>query len=108
MHAVWFFLSLLFCLCYLPSKYVLDKVSEIASNNKRHERLRHLTRREKEILSPYVQNDFRTRRILNTDPVAKGLVHDGVLYNPGVVVDNNGYAAYNIQDWVRTYLNLRP
>jgi len=108
MHAIWFFMSRLFCLCYLPSKYVLDKVSEIASNNKRHERLIHLTRREKEILSPYVQNDFRTRGILNTDPVAKGLVHDGVLYNPGVVVDNNGYAAYNIQDWVRAYLKEYP
>ena len=59
-----------------------------------------MTRREKEILSPYVQNDFRTRRILNTDPVAKGLVHDGVLYNPD--------AAYNIQDWVRAYLKEHP
>ena len=28
--------------------------------------------------------------------------------NPGVVVDNNGYAAYNIQDWVRTYLKEHP
>jgi hypothetical protein len=36
------------------------------------------------------------------------LVHDGVLYNPGVVVDNNGYAAYNIQDWVRAYLKEYP
>ena len=67
-----------------------------------------MTRREKEILSPYVQNDFRARRILNTDPVAKGLVHDGVLYNPGIVVYNNGYAAYNIQDWVRAFLKEHP
>ena len=28
--------------------------------------------------------------------------------NPGIVVYNNGYAAYNIQDWVRAYLKEHP
>lgn len=103
-HWVWPFLGLLFSLCYLPTRVILDGVSELAAHRKRCKRLKNLTRREKEILAPYIRNDFRTRRILHTDPVAKGLERDGVLYQPGVVRDNLGHEAYSIPDWVRTFL----
>jgi hypothetical protein len=35
------------------------------------------------------------------------LAEDGVLSTPAVR-DNNGYAAYNIQDWARSYLKKHP
>jgi superinfection exclusion protein B len=69
--------------------------------------LHNLTGREQEILLPYIVNDFRSRRIGKTDPVAQGLADDGILYAPDVAIAADGGKAYNIQDWVRVYLKKR-
>jgi hypothetical protein len=107
-HWEWPFLGLLLSLCYLPTRYVFAKVSEFSSNRTRNERLHHLTRQEKKILAPYIDNDFRSRRMPFMDPVAKGLADDGVLYTPDVARDVNGGVAYNIHDWARLYLKKNP
>ena len=105
-RATWLALGI-FGLCYLPTRFVLEKVSEWQAARKRESRLQNLTGREKAILAPYLHNDFRTRRLLHTDPVARGLADDGVLYRPDVPRDEKGYEAYNIQDWARKYLKER-
>ena len=107
-HWTWPFFGLLLSLCYLPTRAILDGVSERAARNKRHERLKRLTKKERELLEPYIRNDFRSRRIWYTDPVAKGLADDGVLSIPDVIDDNSGGRAYNIQDWARSYLKDHP
>jgi len=103
-HTTWVAFGILGPLCYLPTRFILDWISESQADRKRKSRLQSLTEREKAILAPYVHNDFRTRRLLHTDPVARGLADDGVLYRPDVPRDQNGYEAYNIQDWARKYL----
>jgi hypothetical protein len=107
-HWLWIFFGLPGSLCYLPTRFVLDKVAETLTENKRHERLDDLTRREKEFLAPYIQNDYRARRVLHTDPVAKGLRDDGVLSAPDVALDQSKMKAYNIQNWARSYLKKHP
>ena len=103
-HWIWPFLGFLLSLCYLPTRLLLDEVSERHKQHKRNLRLQNLTKKEKEILAPYIYNDFRSRRIFYRDPVAKGLVDDGVLSAPDVPPDGSGCVAYNIQDWVRLSL----
>jgi len=97
-------------LCYLPTRWLLEKFSEWQAARTRHRRLEHLTPREQDILGPYIRGDYRTRRFSHTDPVAKGLADDGVLYCPNVPRTNDGKEAYNIQDWARkslkSHLNL--
>jgi hypothetical protein len=63
-----------------------------------------LTGREQKILLPYIANDYRSRRIVRTDPVAQGLADDSILCAPDVPIDASGGKAYNIQDWARVYL----
>jgi hypothetical protein len=102
-HKTWIAFALLGSVCYLPTRLVLERASEWQTSQKRKKRLHNLTPREKQLLAPYVHNDFRTRRIPHTDPVAKGLADDGVLYRPDVPRDDSGHEAYNIQDWARMY-----
>jgi len=103
-HWQWPFFGLLFAVCYLPTRAILDGVSERSAKNRQVARLHNLTKREKEILSPFVHNDYRSRRIIHSDPVAIGLVDDGILYCPSVPLDANNYRAYNIQNWALLYL----
>lgn len=95
-------------LCYLPTRWLLEKFSESQEARRRHRRLHNLTPREQQILGPYIRSNYRARRLLHTDPVAKGLADDGVLYCPDVPRTQNGEAAYNIQDWARNYLKTHP
>ena len=90
--------------CYLPTGFIIRRVGELSSSHKRQQRLYRLTPREKEILGPYVHNNWRIRRIRYDDPVAKVLADDGMLYAPDVPPDNNGYVAYSIQDWTLSFL----
>jgi hypothetical protein len=103
-YQVLIFGSLLVSACYLPTGFIFHKIAESSSNRKRQGRLFRLTPREKDILGPYVHNNWRIRRIYHDDPVAKVLADDGLLYAPDVAPDNNGYLAYSIQDWVLTFL----
>jgi hypothetical protein len=103
-HKTWVAFGILGPLCYLPTRYILEWIPELQAGSKRKKRLQNLTGRERAILAPYVHNDLRTRRLLHTDPVARGLADDGVLYRPDVPRDQNGYEAFNIQDWARKYL----
>jgi hypothetical protein len=95
-------------LCYLPTRLLLEKFSESQEASKRNKRLHNLTPREQQILGPYIRSDYRTRSLPHTDPVAKGLADDGVLYRPDVPRTPNGEEAYNIQDWARNYLKTHP
>jgi hypothetical protein len=103
-HATWVAFGILGPICYLPTRYIFEKLPEWQAAQKQKRRLHNLTEREKAILLPYIANDFRSRRILRTDPVAQGLADDGILYAPNVAVDNDGGKAYNIQDLSRLYL----
>jgi hypothetical protein len=94
--------------CYLPTRWLLEKFAESQESGKRHKRLRNLTPREQQILGPYIRGDYRTRNLPHTDAVAKGLADDGVLYRPEVPRTPNGEEAYNIQDWARNYLKTHP
>jgi predicted CXXCH cytochrome family protein len=69
-------------LCYLPTRWLLEKFSESQEAGKRHKRLDNLTPREQQILGPYIRGDYRTRNLPHTDAVAKGLADDGVLHQP--------------------------
>ena len=71
-HSTWVAFGILGPLCYLPTRFVFEWVSEWQAGYKRKSRLESLTGREKAILAPYVHNDFRTRKILHTDAVARG------------------------------------
>ncbi len=104
-HSTWVAFGILGPLCYLPTRFVFEWVSEWQAGYKRKSRLESLTGREKAILAPYVHNDFRTRKILHTDAVARGLADDGILYRPDVPRDQAGHEAYNIQEWARKYLS---
>jgi Super-infection exclusion protein B len=95
-------------LCYLPTRWLLEKFSESQEAGKRHKRLHNLTPREQQILGPYIRGDYRTRSLPHTDAVAKGLADDGVLYRPDVPRSPNGDEAYNIQDWARNHLKAHP
>jgi hypothetical protein len=100
--------SLLVSACYLPTGFIFRKVADLSSNHKRHQRLYRLTPREKDILGPYVHNNWRIRRIYYDDPVARVLVDDGILYVPDVSSDNNRNLAYSIQDWALSFLQKHP
>jgi Super-infection exclusion protein B len=95
---------LLVSACYLPTGFILHKIAESSSDRKRQQRLFRLTKREKEILAPYVHNNWRIRRIYYDDPVARVLADDGVLYAPDVPPDSNKHLAYGIQDWALSFL----
>jgi hypothetical protein len=103
-HTTWVAFGILGPLCYLPTRFVFEKIADWQADSKRKDRLHNLTGREKTILAPYVHNDFRTRRIPHSDAVARGLADDGVLYRPDVPRDQAGCEAYNIQEWARKYL----
>jgi hypothetical protein len=103
-HWVWILLGLLGSLCYLPTRIVLEKASEWASERKRRERLRHLTAGEKDLLRIYIIEDIRSKKILRADAVAAGLADDGILYCPKVTSEETYFRSYNIQDWARLYL----
>jgi hypothetical protein len=103
-HATWVAFGVLGPICYLPTRYLFDKWENWRDWQKRKHRLRNLTKREQEILLPYIVNDFRSRRINRLDPVAQGLADDGILYAPDVAVAADAGKAYNIQDWCRVYL----
>ena len=87
---------------------VHNRISQSEVENRRNYRLQNLTRREKELLEPYIREDYRSRRILYSDPVAKGLADEGVLCTPSVDRDSLGHIAYNIQDWSRSFLKKHP
>jgi hypothetical protein len=97
-------------ICYLPTRHILDGFAEWQSNNKRSRRLHSLTKREKEILAPYIveKNDYKTRRFRHDDPVAKGLAEEGILYCPDIPRDQYGNVAYNLHDWARIHLKKQP
>lgn len=105
-HGLWIFFGILFPICYLPTRHIFDWIEKWQLNRKRNARLHNLTKREKEILAPYIaeNNDFRVRRFVFSDPVAKVLADDGVLCVPNMERDTYGKIAYSIQDWARTYL----
>ena len=103
-HATWVAFGVLGSICYLPTRYLFEKWEDWQAWQKRKRRLHNLTKREQEILSPYIVNDFRSRRINRFDPVAQGLADDGILYAPDVAVAADAGKAYNIQDWARVYL----
>jgi hypothetical protein len=111
-HPIVFVLGILVPIVYLPTGPIVtrvhDRISQSEADNRRNHRLQNLTRGEKVLLEPYIREDYRSRRILHTDPLAKGLAEDGVLYIPDVVRDNLGHIAYNIQDWARLYLKKHP
>lgn len=103
-------LGILFSACYLLARRIHEWDANRKANNKRHQRLHNLTKREQQILAPYIaeKNDFRVRRFLYTDPVAKVLADDGVLSIPNMERDRYGKIAYSIQDWARGYLKTKP
>jgi hypothetical protein len=103
-HITWVAFGILGSACYLPTRYLLEQLEDWRAWRKRKHRLENLTKREQEILLPYIVNDFRSRRINRFDPVAQGLADDGVLYAPDVAVAADAGKAYNIQDWARVYL----
>lgn len=111
-HPIVFVLGILVPIVYLPTGPIAtkihDKIGQSDVERKRNNRLENLTKGEKELLEPYIRNDYRSRGILHSDTVAKGLADDGVLYAPDVVRDNLGHVAFNIQDWARLYLKKHP
>ena len=60
-HGLWIFFGILFPICYLPTRHIFDWIEKWQLNRKRNARLHNLTKREKEILAPYIaeNNDFR-------------------------------------------------
>jgi hypothetical protein len=111
-HIVLIFIVGFFAFCYLPTRLIVERMQSWETDHevqrKYEKRLKRLTKREKEILAPYIVGDFRTRRFPDRDPVAKGLADAGILYCPQVTEDVYGNAAYNIQDRVLEYLKANP
>jgi len=109
-HWLPIYLGILFSFCYLAARRIHEWDGNRKSNSRRNKRLHNLTKREKEILAPYIAevNDFRVRRFLFSDPVAKVLADDGVLSIPSMERDMYGKIAYSIQGWAREYLKDNP
>jgi len=76
------------------------------AEEKRRRRLHALTADERRILSPYIEDEVRSR-ILHSAPdlgAAQGLADDGILYRPDVLRREQIAVAYNIQEWALAYL----
>jgi len=66
-------------------------------------RLKDLTKEEKEILISYLDNDTRSRRFNMTHGVVQGLVHEKILYQ-STIMSSGITMSYNIQTWAWKYL----
>tara|TARA_R110002124_G_C8913628_1_gene510701 strand:- start:154 stop:558 length:405 start_codon:yes stop_codon:yes gene_type:complete len=66
-------------------------------------RLKDLTKEEKEILISYLDNDTRSRRFNMTHGVVQGLVHEKILYQSTIMASGISQS-YNIQPWAWKYL----
>ena len=75
---------------------------------KNQEQLHILTPDEKAYLSPYIFNSENTQYFQIEDGVAGGLAAKGFIYQSSNVGSMMTGWAYNIQPWVREYLQLNP
>ena len=107
-HVGWVYLIFLFCVLYLPTRYVLQGMDDWDATRKKHSRLQDLTKDEKETLNEYIGRNCRTVWFDHRDAIAKGLAEEGVLYCPDVPRRQAGEVAYNMHEWVRRYLKKCP
>jgi hypothetical protein len=118
-HPLLFVFGILGPICYIPTGPIVSRFQELQANdkvqrdeqkksNEQQQVLYHLTSGEKAMLSKWIAEDYRSRRILATDPIAQGLEDVGVLHAPNVALDSLKQKAYNIKDWAKEYLKEHP
>jgi hypothetical protein len=106
-HWLWVFFAGTGSLCYLPTQFILNKLSDWQTERKGGSQLRKLTKQEKLILASYLESDCRAIRWNGADPVLLALVDGGILYCP-TPRDSVGYQHFNIRDWALAYLKEHP
>ena len=85
-----------------------SKIKQKEKLKKQQEQLHKLTPDEKAYLIPYVLNDENTQYFLIEDGVAGGLVAKGMIYQSSSIGSMLEGFAYNIQPWVKEYLQEHP
>lgn len=119
-HSMWIWIGILFPLCYLPTRPIVDKYNEWEAAGKaarkhngeikaREDRLKRLSKQEKRLLSPFLTNDSSSNDIMRYDrPVALGLEREGIVYVSGEEHPAIQSTPYNIDPWTFEYLAKNP
>jgi hypothetical protein len=119
-HSMWIGIGILFPLCYLPTRPIIDKYNEWEAAGKaarkrdgdikaREERLKRLSKQEKRLLSSFLTNDSSSNDVSFHDwPVALGLERDGVVYVSGDEHPSIRSKPYNIDSQTFERLKKNP
>jgi Super-infection exclusion protein B len=105
-HWQWPFFGGLGALCYLPTRSVFDWNERREETNRQGERLRHLTKQEKNKLLSFVENGETTLQFYDGDAVVIGLQQEKILLH--VYSGNQRVHECRLAPWARVYLEKRP
>jgi hypothetical protein len=101
---MWPFFGGVFAICYLPTRFILDRASEFYSNRKRLSFFRFLTAQEREFLSGYVRYATRIQdSSRNTIVVARSLATAGIIVETKSS-DQFSYPYFEITLWAYAHL----
>jgi len=111
----WFWIALSLSVCFLASR-ALFGLFPIFKNRlngwiviyRGKKRLTILSKKEKEILSYYFDNNSRSQTLSLMSGHVTGLIHEKIIYRATEITEEVDIYDFNIQPWARKYLKKHP